>query len=487
MAGPKKKAARAVRRHLNFAWIEIEETQDGCAFHSSFSSSALGWRNLMLQLPRGKGRKRGRRIDNAHPELEIKWHRYGRARGLLIRPKNKSEADFLSEWTFNPGIKKISKHKVALTSAMDFTDQADMMIVSGHGSSGDVWGNWNGKLPRRVTMFLKNWIGINSSRAGSSGRVKYLLIPACYCAPTTAKSIWLPAFEKSTPLHGILGFNNMYKGGAPGARLMRKFAKECKRKPAIPIVEAWRNANKAMGANISWNWGAILLEPAKKDTMKKWVSTGLSVKAQKHKIYYINESNWNAGGVEVQRRKSDIDAFFYMADGTKIDQYTISSNPKAGLIMGQKGKLVITNNRHAFSSWMKGNSILVTFYLFRPRHPDMKLDKLLKFDSSRVKLRVDTNKADGKWNKYIDGFEYEFNDKERKSGVAEIHYTVLPDAYKTFKVDVNMPKNVNKSDPTYHGKIWIRITRLFILPSYPAKRNLNFLNVKAELIKLGAP
>jgi len=185
-----------IARHRRFAWIEYEDHRDGVMFASTFSSTKLGWINLLEDLPPKRAvepvplldplsviialflgrlltiplKLPGDRIDQGNPLMDIRYltdpaqKTAGRVpQALILRPGISVDPifelngqpkpdltssvdmakaihaihhDFLGKWLLNPGVKKVSAAEGRLTFGDDFTDQADLVAVSGHGGGG---------------------------------------------------------------------------------------------------------------------------------------------------------------------------------------------------------------------------------------------------------------------------------------------------------------------------------------------------------------
>jgi len=428
---------------LRFAWIECDQTYDGIAF-SYYATKYLGWRNLLGALPRGG---RGR-IDRGHPSFDIRWHSDRDERsGLLLRPTQKGgETEFLSQWVYNPGV---NRQKGCLTSGMDYakgnkkkcqTDfQADLVALSGHGADGAVFGDWHRKLPRTPRIEFRRWIMANYARAPCTGRVKYLIIPACFNLSSTHAHNWLPAHRKPAPIHGILGYTTDYKGGVGGAVVMWSFMDLLKKNRRMTILEAWKKANDSL----KWDWGATILDAARQDTMHKWISTGLSVPAGSLKVLRFDAKNW-PNGTELRATRPPIEAIFHMANGTAITPANNSgSNAQVGLFPGQRGYLLL---KYVYHHWNKGDKLKVVFYHYRAQHDQTDLKKLLVFDSKpTLKLLRDQNKLNN--TRHYDAFEYTV--PKDNTNQIKLEYKVLDDAHK------NYPEDGNNAG-TY-GRFWVSV------------------------------
>src|SRR5262245_59627992 len=75
--------AKGTTRHLKYVWIEYGNPKDGAAFTDGLY--ALGWGNLVGELPTKNDAWGQRRVDSAHPLLPIRY----RGTGLLVLPNEK--------------------------------------------------------------------------------------------------------------------------------------------------------------------------------------------------------------------------------------------------------------------------------------------------------------------------------------------------------------------------------------------------------------
>ena len=361
---------RSVSRKLRFAWLEYQDTSDGVAFHRAMTG--YGWRNLFEDLeftPSPAGR-----LDRGHPDLQIHYSpgRRPDERGLLAVP-GKGHDVFLEDWLLNPGVDDQSRLTFSSTK---FVDQADLVAVSGHGVSGTVSGDASGQTEKLfVTTLIKKRQNVDVT-----GRLKYLLIPACNNLEfgTTAQ-LWLPAFRKAQPIHGVLGYVDKYNGGSDGELVMMRFATFLhERKPRRTILEAWKEANAGRP------WGAILLASAVQDTVFKWAADGgLTTPSSRDLVLHFDGKHFPKGR-PLSEESPDYEGFFVMEDGTtngKIIHAGNHEDPAVGLFSGQRGHLLLKRNDG--STFGKGEIMTVLFAKYRLTRREMSLNALLKFDGDR--------------------------------------------------------------------------------------------------------
>ena len=354
---------RIVSRKLRFAWLEYQDKSDGVMFHRAMSG--YGWRNLFDDLeftssPAG-------RIDREHPDLEIHYSAGTRPdeKGLLAVPKE-GHSKFLGDWLLNPGVDDQSRLTFSKTN---FIDQADLVAVSGHGVSGKISGDASGK----TVDFLLTKLIKEHQNVDVTGRLKYLLIPACNNLEfgTTAQQ-WLPAFRKAQPIHGVLGYVGKYNGGSDGELVMMRFATFLhEKKPRRTILEAWREANAGRP------WGALLLASAVQDTVFKWAADGgLVTPPSSDPVLHFDGKHFPKGR-PLSEESPEYEGFFVMGDGKIIDAGN-HEDPAVGLFSGQRGHLLLRKNGYA--TFGKGETMTVLFAKYRLTRREMDLKALLKFD-----------------------------------------------------------------------------------------------------------
>jgi len=427
---------RLVGRHMRFAWLEYEDPRDAIHFDRTFSSAALGWRNLLLDLPAAGAAKRK---DPAHPDLDIRWLSDPGApsvRGLVARPTG-AHSDFLGQWLLNPGIVRKSASDARLTFGTDATDQADLVAISGHGASGAVFGEaMPGAQPGvKGNRFDAAALMAKNVKMEVSGRLKYVMVASCMNASIFAAPKWLPVLKKDKPLRGILGFSETYVGDAIGAAVMRRFGDLLRSDVLMTVLDAWRQANESLDQA----WGAVLRQEARKDNLIRWVRGHLDELSPNGKVFHFDPSTFPTG-VEVTGKPQDFSAI--------VDDSTFFSG---GLLPGRRGHLVLFGTGdHRFRA---GTKATVLFFYFRPGKPEMDLRTLLRFDPLLAKdgtplLRelIDANPRKGPPNGHADGIEVTFTEELQR---IELPFTVVPTAPDHYKPDPDGRGN--------HGYFWVMV------------------------------
>ena len=437
--------AKGTTRHLKYVWIEYGNPKDGAAFTDGLY--ALGWGNLVGDLPVKKDAWGQSREDSAHPLLPIRY----RGTGLLVLPNHKvddekrgypyiddplfstyrkangdgpfdaeikKQNEFLAKWVFSPGVKKNSASDVVLTLGADFTEYADWATISGHGAGGTCWGGGAGAQ-------LSSALRVPPDPA--TDRLKYVIIATCYNLMEFNAPSWLPAMRRSNPIHGFLGYGSGYPGDEPGEAFFKAFIKNLNAKDGPKrdagtktILDAWREAHSS-AKDI---WAALIHTSSKGDNMRDWLGGKLVQPKAGGEIRWFDESNYPTGRVMVDRPPA-VTVFFFMGT-TKIDR-TNTDRTDVGLFAGGSGALEITKTTGTFSV---DEVVTIIFYYFRPDKDGMDLAKLLKFGTSAegtVTLKTDLNKADG--TKNVDALEFKLTKAIAK---ATIPFTVETDATKSY-------------------------------------------------------
>lgn len=391
--------SKRTKRTVRFAWFEYQHPGDGIMFDRGMRR--LGAKNILTGLPLKAG-SRSQREQAGQPELDIRVLSFGGVQGTLGRPSD-AEADFLGQWLFNPGL---SAGK--LTTAATPT-QANIIVFSGHGAVGDVWGD-NHPNGDNNTIELAEQVKKNAPLA-RSGRMKYLFIPSCFNVAEFNNENWLPAFSMAKPLHGVFGYEDSYTGGPVGAEVMRRFTTSLGAKLDTPIVELWGAANEAVSRKQPW---AALCHPsALSNTYRELrddLLTDLPPSPTATMVSRTHPGGKTIGTVTLVFSTS------WVSGGTLIDETNNqASNSSVGLFAGQPGALRIRAHDPS-QPFKKGDVVRVLVYHYRDSKPDMKIDKLLTFDASLlrndpavggpiVKLLTDANPVKGAANGNIDGVE----------------------------------------------------------------------------------
>jgi hypothetical protein len=434
-------------RSIRYAWFEYEDDRDGITFDRVFGAGGLGWSNIFLDLERGPG---DARIDNANPSLVIKPYPYqGRPGelGLLAKP-GPEHAAFLERWLVNPGLDK-AHSKLCWEG---FTEQPEIVIVSGHGSSGEVRGDACGQ---EAGIDVAGAF-IDNSGAPSTGALKYLIIPTCANGSFENAAHWLPALQRDRPIHGILGYGKAYPGDTVGAAVMQRFADAVRRDPGSSLLRAWARANEGL------DWGAVLLDGADvTDTMSIWTSVGIPDYPANGRVLHYDKTSLASGGREVVVIPKDYEVRFVDPDGTVIDQSNNRaqplSGPPRGLFAGKPGKIRVFNNSPRDLQWR--DVVHIVFYWYRPEHPEMDLERLFAFDPQKL--------ATGKLALLRDFNPQKERDKKPvKTGLADaIRYIVDPGEERGFDIDFTVLPQALAAYPrdgagaTTHGRFYVHFFR----------------------------
>ena len=437
---------KAVTKHLTYAWIEYGDPRDGAAFTDGLYS--MGWKSALHGFPTKRDRLGIRYVDASHPMLPIRY----RGSGLLISPNDrvdrhshtpgenpvlddplyaefraangdKAFADaivaqdkFIADWVFRPGIKRVSPSESHLTVDGDATDHCDFVAISGHGSSGRVWGGGDGALLKKA---------LYSQHEPATDRLKYVVIASCLNMNILAQEAWLPAMRRNAPVHGLLGYREAYPGDQMGEAVFRRFSAGLK--AGSTILKAWRDAHVEPHSHI---WAALMhTESAKNDTMPKWLAGKLDKPDKRGEIRSYNSDNYPDGEPYVPFPPKF--KVRYMTGSTKIDRFN-TDDPTVGLLPGDKGFLCIESGDG--EPFKKGDVFKIIFYYYRLDKDGMNLSSLLAFGDTpdgTWELVRDGNRDDH--TQFIDGIVFKFG----KDGLMEarIPYTVLSSALDHYPVD----------------------------------------------------
>lgn len=411
--------ARAVQRHLRYAWLEYEDVRDAIAFDRGFSSAEIGGRNLFLDLPISASAST-RRVSSNLPDLDIDWlrsHDNPAEQGVLARPTN-SHNEFLVRWALNPGV---ADGQLTFEAA---DVQADLIVFSGHGAGGTVMGSASGSFAQ---IDLGRGLATNAAMP-TSGRVKYLLLPACKLAAWECIPYWLPVLRKQNPLHGILGYEGPYPGDAIGAAIMRSFLGAIRQNPDMPILDAWAHGNTGRP------WAALQLADSRHDSVARWVTEGLPEPSPTSAIEHYNHDSFAAGGRTYAQLEHVYSVRFAMPDGTDIQMSNNDPDSAViGLFPGSHGAVVLRALPTGMS-FQPGQQVRVVFYRFRVEHPEVDLDRLLTFDANLFTPSADNHptitkahdanvRKQGFPNGRVDGIDVSVHTASKE---IRLPYTVLP-------------------------------------------------------------
>jgi len=414
---------KAVTRHLNYAWVEYGDPRDGQAFAAGLSK--IGWNNAVSGFPVKKDAFGLRAEDTAHPLLPPVKDPLFEA----FRKANTPEAfddeimkqnDFIANWAFCPGVQRVSDTESNLTVDADITDYVDMVGISGHGAMGTVWGGGRPADLNKALTFPLN---------PASDRLKYVIIASCHNAADVQVESWMPALRRDNPINGVLGYGDMYPGDETGQALFQNFVDQLKAGSGATntILQAWR---KAHPGGYRKYWAALLhTSSAQNDTMAKWLAGGIETPDKDGEVRWFSEANFPDGQPMIAKALPFAVNFFM--GSTKITSQN-TGDDKVGLFPGQKGALVIETKAGTFAV---DEELTVTFFYYRPAHPDMNLDTLLTFDQplpdGDLTILKDNNKQDS--TTFRDAVKFVV----RSAGLSSVTlpYTVRSDAAKNYAVD----------------------------------------------------
>jgi hypothetical protein len=457
----------------SFAWLEFQDPRDGVAFVAGFQG--MGWQNLLAGLRPRKNDKGQTVYEDAERPVQVRVYRSssGREQGALWTPDDAD--DFTKRWIVRPGVISGASPTLVCDEQPE-ARWADLLVVSGHGSKGRVYGDAYGSAvgerpPDERRWYVANLMGQPEAPRGK--RLKYLIIPACTNCGIAVAPMWLDTFLNrplDEVLHGVLGYAQAYPGGEVGATIVRRFVdlvfprKVSGKAPPNEktILHCWAEANKRSGAG----WGAVMLaEAAQRDRMSAWVSeAGLPDPTRLELRQYdeystrfpapIDESDglvvsaeppdyearfWVSKTFDAQDNLQRVDGFLMGWDGREMIRCGNNDNlidPQLGLDAGRVGKIVLSAKGGHFQA---GTAITVVAYLYRETHEGVSLPTLFEFQLSpsqkrRFRFLVDANRRKGDVGRgRVDAFHYLFDaadeeaERELETGLVELFF-VVPEA-----------------------------------------------------------
>jgi hypothetical protein len=418
---------RAVVRHLNTAWLEYQDKRDGIVFTHA-ASARLGFNNALSTLPPGPGGRRTRLASNL-PDLRIRVHEHTQGgatfRSILAQP-HASHKDALESWICSPGV-----DSGELVVDPDASEPIDLLVVSGHGSSGMVFGNGSGKYGdlEMTSAFIE---GAGKPR---SGRLKCIIVPSCNNLEESFAHAWFPAFDHEKPVYLILGYGSTYSGGAIGARVMAKFVDALATDQTKPIIEAWAAANRRSRQP----WAALAAKGAESMNVADWVNGNLATLRQVTDLVYFDDRS--PGGVTPPLEGQIFQLRWVMENGIELTpENNGARHPNNGLFDGRPGKIVIRAMTPAVD-FLKGQEVFLRIHLYRTSK-ELDIDKLLEFDTTLLFPQFDTghpivNPERGTSGRPqnagdVDGFRIVV---PSDGDTLELPFRVKPDATKAFKAD----------------------------------------------------
>ena len=164
-----------------------------------------------------------------------------------------------------------------------------------------------------------------------------------------------------------------------------------------------------------------------KDTMKDWLAGKLVEPPAEGELRHYNEASW-PDGTPVEEKPPDTTVYFHV-DGTRIDRAN-NDDLGVGFHPGEQGHIELSMSAGPFST---GKIYTIVFFLYRPTHDDMDLDKLLTFGTpSDASLTVvkDFNKRDT--TTFNDAIQIEI---KKSASTVKIPFSVKSDAHEKYPAD----------------------------------------------------
>lgn len=368
---------RALHRHLNFAWLEYQDSRDGAVFAHA-STARLGFENALAALPRAGGSRSSKAATNfTDSRVVVRRFKTGRTtfRGLIAQP-GEADQPLFERWLNSPAVEADK-----LVSDPGAAAPIDLLAISGHGSNGGVFGDGSGKYTElNVTKAFED-----HSAEARSGRLKCLMVPSCNNLHEDMAPAWLPIFNHDQPVYVVLGYHQSYSGGAIGARVMAKFIDAIAKDRAIPLVEAWARANEAVSRQQPW--AALTAQGAEGMNVEDWVADRLPALSRVQKLSHFD---WfHPAGKPAKLIDENFEVRWVMSDGTVIDKSNnIGAETGVGLFEGQRGTVRIRAKRPAAKLQM-GQEAYLLIYRYRSSK-SLDIGHLLTFDSTLLAPHPDT-------------------------------------------------------------------------------------------------
>lgn len=353
---------RTVARHLRMAWLEYLDARDGAVFTHA-ASARLGFENAFSLLPEGSSRSCRKASNLVDTEICVRTSKGKKKNfsGLLGLPGMKDRR-LLDQWVTSPAV-----DGDALVANASASHPIDLLVVSGHGSGGDVWGPGAGmSVP-----------GAFSTHEGEkrSGRLKCMIVATCNNLVEEMAPLWLPMFNHAEPVYLLLGYEKSYTGGALGARIMAQFIDEIAKNRKIRLVDAWRKANE--DARLPQPWAALAAEGAEAMSLEDWVAGRLPVLDRVYELVHFNRDH--ASGRRAKLVDDRFDVSWVMEDGLVIDRTNnLPDNASVGLFDGKSVKIRIAAKQRDLA-FHKGQEVYLSIYRYR-NDKEFDIRDLLEFD-----------------------------------------------------------------------------------------------------------
>jgi hypothetical protein len=315
----------------------------GQLWHATF-----GWSNLLLELNKDPA-DADRRVDSAHPKLPIR--RLVRKQGstgttfadTCLLPEgvdkpvkgafkgsgtdklwpgadalaNKAEMDaackFMQTFILNP---RVDAAASSLTDIGSAGTVASVVFISSHGfSTGDMFGDSHFVAGNEFIFELSKAVA-----AGQFSGPDWLLLSNCSTLDSISQPDWVKLMTGSTPLRGIVGFQNVCPGPDDSVDIYSHFIDQLA--AGKTFREAWRAAVRSK-TNKDF-WVVLCHENAKGDTIADLnAGTVTAIPASGSKILAFDEANLT--GVQVTDPPDPFDAF-WSKGGTAVTPANRSAN-----------------------------------------------------------------------------------------------------------------------------------------------------------------
>lgn len=352
------------------AWLEYEETGDGAAF-THYCTSRLRMRNAFASLPRAKGSSLVRAAGNV-PDTEFKvctFQDHGKKplSGLIGLPAPADNAVF-ERWVTSPAISGGS-----LVTDPAAPEQVDLLVLSGHGSGGDIWGKATGAEARASAPHA--FMRYESEQR--SGRLKCLVSASCNNLHINAAPLWLSAFKHPQPVHVILGYEERYSGGSFGARALAEFGQLLAKSPKLPLVEAWRRANESIRP--AQPWAALTAVAGETLNLHDWRRNSLPPLSNEESLLHFNADHPEGTDVELFDKNYEVRWVMDNAAQTVIDmENNYPGNSDVGLFVGRPAKIRIQSKLES-KNFKQGQELYLLVHKYRDTI-DVDISKIFEFD-----------------------------------------------------------------------------------------------------------
>jgi hypothetical protein len=406
-----------------YVGIDVTGTVDtlawGQAWHNTF-----GWDNLLLKLsldPTDKAKLR--RIDKAHPKLPVA--QLFRNRKITVKKDGKEEektitstdtcllpegvdkatkAGFKASGTYDlwPGADAASNvtemndaarfmQTFILNPRVDSAKSelsdtagdavADVVYISSHGFSfGDMPGDVGFTMSGVESIFL---LGRIAAKGGQFAGPSWLLLSNCSTLSSSAQPDWVRVMNGSTPLRGIIGFQNSCPSPESSANLFIQFISLLAQ--GKTFVEAWKTTLTNHG--MATFWVVLCHENAAGDKITDFHGASPKpIPAGTSKIFVFDDAH--PTGVQVAVPADPFEAF-WTKGATRI---TPANRSDAANLLAAKDKVTITVRPPATpgtpptpptpGTFAAGTQVSITLIYIRVDYPeDVDVTKLFKVDS----------------------------------------------------------------------------------------------------------